>query len=112
MGRLNGLIAGEATFLSPMADENHIGQSSRRKRRGGHVQLCNRRDSGSVSWMGSWSTGGEPLARATPAVESRLGLDFKQGVARAAVATELGEYFQYQIEHPVTLARQKSALLP
>jgi hypothetical protein len=39
-------------------------------------------------------------------------LNFQQGVASAAVATELGEYFQYQIEHPVTLARQKSALLP
>jgi hypothetical protein len=39
-------------------------------------------------------------------------LDISEGVASAAVATELGEYFQYQIEHPVTLARQKSALLP
>jgi hypothetical protein len=39
-------------------------------------------------------------------------LNFQQGVASAAVATELGEYFQYQIEHPVTLSRQKSALLP
>jgi hypothetical protein len=39
-------------------------------------------------------------------------LDLGQGVASAAVATELGEYFQYQIEHPVTLSRQKSALLP
>jgi hypothetical protein len=35
-----------------------------------------------------------------------------QGAASAAVATELGEYFQYQIEHPVTLPRQKSALIP
>jgi hypothetical protein len=39
-------------------------------------------------------------------------LDLAEGVSNAAVATELGEYFQYQIEHPVTLARQKSALLP
>jgi hypothetical protein len=39
-------------------------------------------------------------------------LNLQQGVASAAVATELGEYFQYQIEHPVTLSRQKSALLP
>ena len=62
------------------------------------------------------STLRETLARATPALEearkSRFSLDFKQGVASAAVATELGEYFQYQIEHPVTLPRQKSALLP
>src|SRR5205085_1168900 len=39
-------------------------------------------------------------------------LDFREGVASAAVATELGEYFQYHIEQPVSLARQKSALLP
>jgi hypothetical protein len=39
-------------------------------------------------------------------------LNLGQGVASAALATELGEYFQYQIEHPVSLARQKSALIP
>jgi hypothetical protein len=39
-------------------------------------------------------------------------IDMKKGVASAAVATELGEHFQYQIEQPVSLARQKSALLP
>jgi hypothetical protein len=44
-----------------------------------------------------------------PANES---LDFRQGVASAALATELGQYFQYQIEQPVSLPRQKSALLP
>ncbi len=36
----------------------------------------------------------------------------EQGVASAAIATELGEYFKYEIEHPVNLARQKSALIP
>jgi hypothetical protein len=39
-------------------------------------------------------------------------LHFEQGVASAAAATELGEYFQYVIEKPVSLPRQKSALLP
>ncbi|HLJ91822.1 MAG TPA: DUF4139 domain-containing protein [Gemmataceae bacterium] len=39
-------------------------------------------------------------------------LNLRQGVASAAVATELGEYFQYQLEQPVSLPRQKSALLP
>jgi hypothetical protein len=39
-------------------------------------------------------------------------LNFRQGVASSAVATELGEYFQYLIEQPVTLPRQKSALIP
>jgi hypothetical protein len=35
-----------------------------------------------------------------------------QGVASAAIATELGEYFKYEIEQPVSLARQKSSLIP
>ena len=39
-------------------------------------------------------------------------LDFRSSVASAAVATELGEYFKYEIEQPVNLARQKSSLLP
>jgi hypothetical protein len=38
--------------------------------------------------------------------------DFRQGVVSAAVATELGEYFKYEVEQPVSLPRQKSALLP
>lgn len=33
-------------------------------------------------------------------------------VASAATATDVGEMFQYNIETPVTLARQKSAMLP
>jgi hypothetical protein len=50
-----------------------------------------------------------------PAVEkpqraSRL--DPTGGVSPAVTATELGDYFQYAIEHPVTLPRQKSAMLP
>src|SRR5262249_7839924 len=34
------------------------------------------------------------------------------GVATAATAAKLGDYFQYAIDKPVTLPRQKSALLP
>ncbi len=33
-------------------------------------------------------------------------------VQSAATATKLGDFFQYLIDHPVNLARQKSALLP
>ena len=33
-------------------------------------------------------------------------------VGNAATAAALGDFFQYVIDHPVTLARQKSALLP
>jgi hypothetical protein len=41
---------------------------------------------------------------------SELGLD--RGVAGAATAANLGDFFQYVIDHPVTLPRQKSAMLP
>jgi hypothetical protein len=34
------------------------------------------------------------------------------GVSTAATASKLGDYFQYAIDKPVTLPRQKSALLP
>jgi hypothetical protein len=39
-------------------------------------------------------------------------LNLAAGVASAASAQRLGESFQYRIEHPVNLPRQKSALLP
>jgi hypothetical protein len=39
-------------------------------------------------------------------------LDVTRGVNTAASAAQLGDYFQYKIEHPVNLARQKSAMLP
>src|SRR5262249_33391601 len=39
-------------------------------------------------------------------------MDLKKGVANAAAAMELGDFFQYLIEQPVTLPRQKSAMLP
>jgi hypothetical protein len=39
-------------------------------------------------------------------------MNLAKGVASAATAAEMGDFFQYLIEHPVTLPRQKSALLP
>ncbi|MBY0528219.1 MAG: DUF4139 domain-containing protein, partial [Gemmataceae bacterium] len=39
-------------------------------------------------------------------------IDPKRGVNSSAVATQLGDFFQYSIENPVSLARQKSAMLP
>jgi hypothetical protein len=44
--------------------------------------------------------------------ELRKDLDFGRGVASAATASELGDFFQYIIQHPVNLPRQKSAMLP
>jgi len=39
-------------------------------------------------------------------------MDLKQGIATTAEGLEAGELFQYAIKSPVTLARQKSAMLP
>jgi hypothetical protein len=39
-------------------------------------------------------------------------IDIRQGVTSAASATEMGDFFQYAIDQPVTLPRQKSAMLP
>ncbi|MCS7168950.1 MAG: DUF4139 domain-containing protein, partial [Gemmatales bacterium] len=35
-----------------------------------------------------------------------------RGVESVATAQDLGDFFEYSIEHPITLPRQKSALLP
>jgi hypothetical protein len=40
------------------------------------------------------------------------GIGIRKDATTAAVSTELGEYFQYTINQPVNLPRQKSALLP
>jgi hypothetical protein len=39
-------------------------------------------------------------------------MDLRKGVQNAATASQLGDYFQYVLDQPVSLARQKSALLP
>lgn len=38
--------------------------------------------------------------------------NLSRGVESVATAQDLGDFFEYSIEHPVTLPRQKSALLP
>src|SRR5260370_182427 len=45
-------------------------------------------------------------------MDDKNGIGFSKDVATAAVSAELGEYFQYIIKQPVSLPRQKSALLP
>lgn len=39
-------------------------------------------------------------------------MNFARGVESVATAQDLGDFFEYSIEHAVTLPRQKSALLP
>jgi hypothetical protein len=56
---------------------------------------------------------GEAMKKLAAINEKRdRGIEFQEGVASAALTTELGEYFEYLIEKPVSLPRQKSALLP
>ncbi len=63
----------------------------------------------------------EPRAQLKAEAESTNGartrrpaaaLDLKQGVASIASASAVGEYYQYVIDHKISLPRQKSALLP
>ncbi|HEX5269179.1 MAG TPA: DUF4139 domain-containing protein, partial [Gemmataceae bacterium] len=49
-----------------------------------------------------------------PAVAAQMAgdMDLSKGVASSATAGQLGDFFQYVIDHPVSLPRQKSAMLP
>ena len=53
----------------------------------------------------------KPAPPPAPAV-APAPLVLEQGVTAAAQAAELGEFFEYAISTPVSLARQKSAMLP
>jgi hypothetical protein len=60
---------------------------------------------------------GENLAREADGKKAWKGardedMELSRGVASSATSGELGDYFQYVIDHPVTLPRQKSAMLP
>ncbi len=46
------------------------------------------------------------------AANAAQGINFSQSIASAARAAKLGEYVHYRLDQPVTLPRQKSALLP
>jgi hypothetical protein len=55
---------------------------------------------------------GEALGRLNKRLAEYAPMKLDQGVASAANAAQLGDYFEYAIDHPVNLARQKSAMLP
>ena len=52
---------------------------------------------------------GEGAVRLQRELAARLG---QSAIGSAATGGKLGDYFQYAIDHPVSLARQKSAMLP
>jgi hypothetical protein len=55
---------------------------------------------------------GKLPAKAELREELERPLNLQQGVQTVASASQLGDYFQYVLDQPVSLARQKSALLP
>jgi hypothetical protein len=56
------------------------------------------------------SLGAQAGLKSEKALEESLALG--DGVQSAATAANLGDFFQYVIDHPVSLPRQKSAMLP
>jgi hypothetical protein len=78
--------------------------------------LAKLRDKKSGARMGGGMGGEGPVPAAAPAMaESHLEADnfaFRSAAGTSAQAGDVGELFQYVIASPVTLARQKSAMLP
>ena len=65
------------------------------------------------SFRGTYGARADKESRAVKkleALEERL--DLGHSVGSAASAAKLGDFFQYAIDKPVTLPRQKSAMLP
>ncbi len=56
--------------------------------------------------------GSEQLEKAGRAIDFDKNLDLGRSVGSAATAAKLGDFFQYAIDRPVSLPRQKSAMLP
>jgi hypothetical protein len=54
----------------------------------------------------------ENVEKAKKAGATIAGLNYKEGVQSIASAEDVGEYYQYLIDQKITLARQKSAMLP
>jgi hypothetical protein len=54
----------------------------------------------------------QPAEPQPPPKRPADGINLREGVMSAAIASQLGEYYQYHIDKPVSLPRQKAALLP
>jgi hypothetical protein len=71
------------------------------------AERANLRKAGGMNGLGIQT---EQAKRLSEELESRM--ELTRGVQSAATASQLGDFFQYIINNPVTLPRQKSALLP
>jgi hypothetical protein len=74
----------------------------------------NKRMLGQGGGMGAYrkAGGGEHWGGLPAKDKDNMPLNLGDGVASAASAAKLGDFFQYALDKPVTLTRQKSALLP
>ena len=84
-----------------------------------------RLEAGGVSEVVTVTAGSEVLNTSSSSVSSNISISStvetsvsdalisgRTGVTTAAVGEEIGDLFQYKIEHPITLLRNRSALIP
>ncbi len=100
-GDLQKGLAGEDKSDKPLSDRRQ--DESRKK---GQEQLERGASDGKMR-LARAAGGIDPNGAAELAKRLEMG-----AVGNAATAGSLGDFFQYVIDHPVTLSRQKSALLP
>jgi hypothetical protein len=99
----------EAGEDSKKAADRPAGAPMRVFERGGKMAAAR----GPVPQFGGYTAGagGGEFAAGLRA-EMKQQMDLGRSVSTAATAAKLGDFFQYAIDKPVTLPRQKSALLP
>jgi len=88
------------------------GEALRESRLQEEGRMAQKREAPAVAAEAPAPRGRGLMAEPKPAAPAPPPLALEQGVATAAQATELGEFFEYAIHTPVSLARQKSAMLP
>jgi hypothetical protein len=68
-------------------------------------------DSKTLDYLNDGMDVGSASGSKLPPLASRS-IDLAKGVESAAATSSLGDFFQYTIQHPVSLPRQKAAMLP
>ena len=74
--------------------------------------ICKPSDAASPAWAARQLTAVQRVALTVAFENKAEKLDLARGVASAASAANLGDFFEYVIDQPVNLPRQKSAMLP
>ena len=97
----------EGDMLDEEAEEAHAERKMGKARRRGMRGKSLAQEGLAAASMNAFAGSPQPAAMAAPAITA-----LTAGVASMAEATEAGELFKYEIRTPVTIARQKSAMLP